>query len=226
MSQLKSNLFHAERIAIELFDTIEKHDLIKPGKDELTLNQEIYELAKDYFNIERHWHKRIVRSGENTLLPYKDNPPNRILQEDDILFFDFGPLVEQWEADLGRTYVIGNNPLKIKLKKDIEKAWIETQAWFQSHKTLKSSELFQYATHKAGEYGWKFGGEIAGHLIGQFPHEKLEKGNYNLYIHPENDLDLFTLDSSGNERFWILELHFIDTTNQIGGFYEQIINAL
>ena len=33
-----------------------------------------------------------------------------------ILFVDFGPILEGWEADFGRTYVIGNNPDKHKLK--------------------------------------------------------------------------------------------------------------
>jgi hypothetical protein len=36
------------------------------------------------------------------------------------VFFDFGPVFEEWEADVGRTYVIGNDSLKHKLKKDIE----------------------------------------------------------------------------------------------------------
>lgn len=97
MESIKSNLLSAEKIAINLFDEIEKQNLIKSGKDELTLNEEIYELAERQFDIKNHWHKRIVRSGENTLTPYKGNPPNRIIQEDDILFFDFGPIIDRWK---------------------------------------------------------------------------------------------------------------------------------
>lgn len=122
------------------------------------------------FGIEKHWHKRIVRSGENTLFPYKKNPPNRPIKADDILFFDFGPIIENWEADLGRTHVIGNDPKKLKLKNDVEKAWQETKEWFDTQTALKSSDLFKYAVQKANDYGWEFGGEIAGHLIGEFPH--------------------------------------------------------
>jgi hypothetical protein len=226
MESIKSNLLIAEKIAIDLFNEIENHNLVVPGKDELTLNEEIYELAERQFNIKNHWHKRIVRSGENTLTPYKGNPPNRIIQEDDILFFDFGPIIDRWEADLGRTYVLGNNPEKIKIRNDIEQAWKETQEWFQGHTQLKSCELFEYATQKAIDYGWEFGGEIAGHLIGEFPHERLESGNYHLYIHPESELELFKFDENGKERYWILELHFIDKKKRIGAFYEQIVNAL
>jgi Xaa-Pro aminopeptidase len=224
MTPTKTNLNHAEKIATQLFEEIEKRNLIVAGKNEKTLNEEIFILAKELFSIEKHWHKRIVRCGENTLFPYEENPPNRVIQEDDILFFDFGPIVENWEADLGRTYVIGNNPLKHKLKNDIEKAWHETKNWFETKTSLKASELFAFAENKAKEYGWEFGGEIAGHLVGEFPHEKLESGNFNLYVHPENENDMFNLDAIGNKRYWILEMHFIDRENSIGAFYEQLLN--
>lgn len=223
MTELKAKLIHAENVALALFSEIENRELIVAGKDEDTLNEEIFQLAKELFNIEKHWHKRIVRSGENTLHPYKVNPPNRVFQADDILFFDFGPIIENWEADLGRTYVIGSNPLKLKLKNEIEKAWQETKIWVDSHTSLAASKLFEFATNKAKEYGWEFGGELSGHLIGEFPHEKLEPGNYRLYVHPENDTNLFALDENGNERHWILEMHFIDKGNKIGGFYEQLL---
>ena len=113
--------------------------------------------------------------------------------------------------------------MKLKLKNDIEKAWQETKTWVDSHTELSASKLFTFATNKAKEYGWEFGGELAGHLIGEFPHEKLEPGNYRLYVHPENETNLFASDENGNERHWILEMHFIDKVNKIGGFYEQLL---
>lgn len=223
MDTVKSNLIKAEKIALQLFKEVEERKLIVAGKDEETLNEEIFKLAKELFGIEKHWHKRIVRSGENTLHPYKENPPNQIFQENDILFFDFGPIIENWEADLGRTYVIGNDPIKLKLKNDIEKAWHETKGWFDTKTKLKASELFAYAENKALEYGWEFGGEIAGHLIGEFPHERLKPGNFQLYVHPANHNDMFELDANNQKRNWILELHFVDRENDIGGFYEQLL---
>ena len=60
--------------------------------------------------------------------------------------------------------------------------------------------------------GWEFGGQIAGHLIGHFPHEKLEKENKTNYIHPDNLIDMNTPDKQGNTRHWILEIHFVDPT--------------
>jgi hypothetical protein len=67
------------------------------------------------FGPTRHWHKRIVRSGPNTLFPYQKNPPDRIIDVDDIVFADFGPVFEAFEADLGRTYVLGGDPVKHRL---------------------------------------------------------------------------------------------------------------
>jgi hypothetical protein len=223
MSTIKTKLIEAENLAIQLFKAAESRDLIKAGKSEQQLNIEVFELARELFGIEKHWHKRIVRSGANTLLPYNENPPDLILQEDDILFFDFGPIIEDWEADLGRTYVIGNDVIKHKLRTDIEMAWHETKEWFHSHTRLPAAELFYHAVEKAREYGWTFGGEIAGHLIGEFPHERLEPGNFQLYVHPDNHNDMFLPDANGKKREWILEMHFIDRQKQIGGFFEQLL---
>lgn len=219
----KEKLIEAEQLAIKLFDLVEQEGLIQAGKTEKTLNQEIFQLAEKEFQIKKYWHKRIVRSGRNTLFPYKENPPDLMLQEDDILFFDFGPILEDWEADLGRTYVIGNDPLKVKLKEDIELAWHETKKWFHEQEDITGAELFKYALDFAHKLGWEFGGEIAGHIIGEFPHEKLAPENYSLYVHPENPKSMFEPDSQGQKREWILEMHFVDREREIGGFYEQLL---
>src|SRR6267154_2847042 len=100
MTTTRAKLIWAEQIALQLFKAVEDRGLITPGKSETQLNTEIFTLAFELFGIKKHWHKRIVRSGANTLLPYHENPPNLVLQEDDILFFDFGPVIGDWEADL------------------------------------------------------------------------------------------------------------------------------
>ena len=223
MNTVKTKLVWAENIALQLFKAVEDHQLITPGKSEKQLNTDIFKLAAEMFGIEKHWHKRIVRCGANTLLPYNENPPDLFIQEDDILFFDFGPIIDDWEADLGRTYVIGSDPVKHQLKEDIEKAWYETKAWFHQQTTLSAAALYHYAVEKASAYGWSFGGELAGHLIGEFPHERLEPGNYQLYVHPDNHNDMFATDENGKKKEWILELHFVDREKQIGGFFEQLL---
>ena len=223
MNVTKYKLIEAEKIAQQLFDAIEERKLIQPGKSESELNDDVFKLAEELFGIRKYWHKRIVRSGANTLVPYDDNPPDLFIQEDDILFLDFGPILEEWEADFGRTYVIGNDPYKHQLKRDIELAWHEAKEWFGKQTKLTGAEFHQYITGLAKKYGWEYGGQLAGHLIGHFPHERLEPKNYGLYVHPENPNDMFLPDAEGNKREWILEIHFVDREKQIGGFFEQLL---
>jgi Xaa-Pro aminopeptidase len=223
MDAVKLKLTDAEQKAAQLFRAVEDAGLISPGKSEKEINTAIFELADQLFGIKKYWHKRIVRSGANTLQPYNENPPDLIVQRDDILFLDFGPVFEDWEADFGRTYVLGDDPVRHKLKKDIEAAWYEGKVWFDTKTALTGSEFYQYATELATRYGWTYGGEIAGHLIGQFPHERLDPGNYELYVHPDNHNDMFAPDANGMKRNWILEIHFVDRERQIGGFFEQLL---
>ncbi len=220
----KRKLDYAEQVTIKLFDAVEKSNLIIPGKSEAQLSSEVCDLAFEKFGIENQWHKKIVRAGKNTLCIYPDNPPDEIIQDDDIVILDFGPIVDGYEADLGRTYVIGKNAGKLKIKDDVEKAWYETKDWCVKQTSLKSSDLFQYVVEKATEYGYTFGGEIAGHIVGKFPHEQpSDPKSMELDIHPENHNDMFLPDAKGDKRHWILELLFIDKENKTGGYFEQLL---
>jgi Xaa-Pro aminopeptidase len=220
----REQLIDAQNVSLQFFKAIEENKLIVAGKTEAQLNEEICCLALSEFGIKRHWHKKIVRAGKNTLSAYQDDPPDRIIEEGDILFIDLGPVVKGYEADIGRTYVLGNDPRKLKLRNDVEAAWYEIQDWYQLHTTLKASALFQYAAGKAEEYGWEFGGAIAGHIVGKYPHEQpLDPLSLELDIHPDNPNDIFLHDEDGNERHWILELQFIDRENEIGSYFEQLL---
>jgi Xaa-Pro dipeptidase len=216
-------LLDAERKALNLFNEAEKRNLIVAGKTEKQLNEDLFELAFEMFGIRKYWHKRIVRSGSNTLKPYSENPDNLVIENDDILFFDFGPVFEDWEADVGRTYVIGTDPLKLKLKKDIELAWKESRDWYFTKTSITGHEFYKYNVALAAKYGWTFGGDIAGHLIGNFPHEKIESESRVNYIHEDNHVDMLAPGVLGTKREWILEIHFVDLEKQIGGFYEQFL---
>ena len=223
MNSTLTNLIEAEKKAQQLFDEIESRNILVSGNSEDKINELIFELAFEMFGIKKYWHKRIVRCGKNTLYPYNENPENLILKNDDILFLDFGPIFEDWEADFGRTYVVGNDPVKIKLKADIEKAWIEGKNYFNNQTKITGAQLYTYCNKLAQKYGWEFGGEIAGHIIGQYPHEKLEKEDKTNYIHPENNSNMFGLNKKGEKKNWILEIHFVDKEKEIGGFFEQLL---
>src|SRR5580700_9015446 len=154
-------LLQAQEKANELFHAVESKGLIRPGIPESKLNQDIFDLAKQMYGISTYWHKRIVRAGRNTLAPYDENPPDLTLGEDDILFLDLGPVFERWEADFGRTFVLGSDPVKLKLRDDIEKAFANGKQYFNRHPEITAAELYRHAQKLAKDYGWEYGGPIA-----------------------------------------------------------------
>jgi Xaa-Pro dipeptidase len=220
---LVTGLLDAQQKAGALFAEVEAQNLIRPGVTESEINEQVYALAGRMYGISRYWHKRIVRAGCNTLAPYDDNPPNLTVTEDDIAFLDLGPVFEEWEADFGRTFVVGNDPLKHKLRRDIEEAFAKGKHYFHQHPEITAAELYAHAQQLAEEAGWEYGGPIAGHLIGIFPHEKIPDDKITLYVHPQNHNRMRLPDASGRERHWIFEIHFVDRSRQIGGFYEELL---
>ncbi|SEG56784.1 M24 family metallopeptidase [Paenibacillus sp. UNC499MF] len=220
-----TNLREAEKKALALFETAEAKGILRSGVTEKELNREIYQLAFELYGIKKYWHKRIVRAGSNTLHPYRENPPDRLVEPGDILFIDFGPIFEDWEADFGRTYVFGDDPVKNKLRRDVELAWHDGKAFFESRPDITGSELYDFMTALARDYGWEYGGPHAGHLIGEFPHEIVQGEEVENYIHPDNHIKMRDNDKNGLLRDWILEIHFVDREREIGGFFEQLLTV-
>jgi hypothetical protein len=146
-----------------------------------------------------------------------------MIEADDILFLDLGPVFEKWEADFGRTFVLGSDPRKLKMRDDVGRAFVDGKRYFHEKADITSHELFRYVLSLAAQYGWEFGGRIAGHLIGEFPHEKIAGDKVSLYVHPDSPLLMRSLDEEGEKRHWILEIHFVDRKHQIGGFYEELL---
>lgn len=217
-------LAEAQRKAALLFERIGQ-DLIRPGVSETQLTREIAELGRREFGIETNWHKRLVRAGPNTLAVYNENPPERVLGEDDIVFIDLGPVFEAWEADVGRTYVIGSDPHKLRLRDDAERAFVAGKQYFHDHPDITGAELFGYLGNLAAQSGWKFGGIIAAHLVGEFPHKSLPENSTSGVADANHHERMRGLDSRGRERHWILEIHFVDRARQIGAFFEELLTV-
>lgn len=214
-------LLDAQAKAEELF--VAAQALVVPGTREQVVSNQVRDLAADLFGVDRHWHKRIVRSGPNTLHPYRVNPPDREIGDDDIVFFDFGPVFAEWEADFGRTYVVGDDPVKQRLRDSLAPAFAAGKQYFQEHPDITGAQLYAHAQQLAADAGWEFGGEIAGHLVGEFPHERISGDTVLSYIAPGNQTVMRGTDPSGRALHWILEIHFVDREREIGGFYEQLL---
>ena len=101
-------------------------------------------------------------SGQEAILCcYAENPPDRVIAEDDILFLDLGPVFEEWEADFGRTFVIGCDPVKEKLLLDAERAFAEGKGHFQSNPAITASETVRICRSSGEELGvgvWRSNG--------------------------------------------------------------------
>jgi Xaa-Pro aminopeptidase len=176
------------------------------------------------FGATRYWHKRIIRSGPHTLFPYRENPPDRVIEPDDIVFADFGPIFEEFEADLGRTYVLGGDPVKRQLAADLPVTFAAGRRYFAGRPDITGAKLYAEVARLAGEAGWSLGGWHAGHLVGEFPHEKIDGADIESYITPENTTLMRRHDQAGRQCHWILEIHLTDPGRGFGGFYEQLLD--
>jgi Xaa-Pro aminopeptidase len=214
----------AQQKAAELFAAIERNGIVRPGVTEREASEAIRGLAADLLGVEKHWHKRVVRAGVNALEPYHSNPPNRELGADDIVYLDLGPVFDEWEADFGRTYVLGDDPDKHRLRDTLSVVWEAGRAHFEVTPDITGAQLFAYMVEQGASHGYEWGGTIAGHLVGHFPHADAEGAKDYSRVAPANDRPMRGVDSAGNAAHWILEVHLVDREREIGGFYEELLD--
>lgn len=62
-----ASLVDAEQKAADMF--VEIPSLIRIGMGEKELSDAIHHLGETKYGVRTHWHKRIIRSGPNTLKP-------------------------------------------------------------------------------------------------------------------------------------------------------------
>jgi Xaa-Pro aminopeptidase len=213
----------AEAKAMALLDAIERANFIAPGRTEHAVERDIYALAEQSFGVKQHWHKRIVRCGINTLRIASDDPPVLEIAADDIVFLDLGPVFGAWEADVGRSYAFGQDPRKHQLCRDLEPIFDQLKDYFDTHPDVTGAELYAFAQRSAEQAGWLFGGSIAGHIVGQFPHALIPGTKDHYRISPANDTRLRDPDARGETKFWIIEVHLVDRARTFGGFYERLL---
>jgi Xaa-Pro dipeptidase len=225
MDTVSESLLAAQNKAAALFAEVVDSGMIRAGKLESELTEEIHSLAWARLGLRRHWHKRIARSGPNTLLGYYDEAADRRIADDDIVYLDFGPVFDEWEADFGRTYALGSDPNKHRLVDDIAAAFHRGKDFYNRTPNLTCGQLYEFVAGLADAAGWEFGAPTAGHLIGHFPHERSPADPKRFSIRSGNDVLLREPDGAGAMRHWILEIHFVDRARQIGGFFEELLTV-
>lgn len=215
-------LLAAEDRALALLEVIEARGLIRPGRSEREIEQDIRGIAREAFGVARDWHKRIVRAGPNTLAIAADNPPIVTVQPDDIVFLDLGPVFGTWEADVGRSYAVGDDPARHALVAELPRQFALIEQRLAAEPDITGAALYDHACACAAAAGYRFGGRIAGHIVAEFPHARLPGERQAHHINPANPLPLSDPDALGQRRYWILEVHLVTIDGAFGGFYERL----
>jgi Xaa-Pro aminopeptidase len=224
MNIVAERLARARRRAALLFRAIETQEVVRSGQSEAQISDSIFHLAKAQFGVDQHWHRRVVRSGPNTRLPFREQPPDRIVESDDIVSLDLGPVFEGYEADFGRTYVMGSDPAKVRLQDDLALLFDGCRSHYLLRPEMTGAELHRHVVSACATRGWGFGGAHAGHLVGPFPFSRSLRDAPRNRIQPDNAWPMNAPAEDGEPRNWILEIHLLDPTGAFGGFYEDLLS--
>jgi Xaa-Pro aminopeptidase len=147
-----------------------------------------------------------------------------VIEADDIVFCDFGPIFVEWEADFGRTFVLGDDPAKHRLRDDLAVIFDAGRRYFDDRPDITGEQLFAETRRLSTEAGWEYGGPYAGHLVGEFPHERINGYEIEFYIATGSDQPMRRPDRTGRPCHWILEIHLVDRTRGFGGFFEELLD--
>jgi Xaa-Pro aminopeptidase len=223
VESLAARLTAAQARAARLFRAIEEENLVRPGQTEEQVSRAIHALARARFGVEKHWHRRVVRGGPHTRLPFRELPPDRVIESDDIVSLDLGPVFGTYEADFGRSYVLGGDPEKLRLRSDLGILFARGRDFYAARPEMTGAELYAYVVAACEERGWGFGGTHAGHLIGPFPFPRGVRDAARNRIRPDNEHPMNAPGDDGEPRHWILEIHLLDPSGAFGGFFEELL---
>jgi Xaa-Pro aminopeptidase len=154
---------------------------------------------------------------------FSDNPAERVIEANDVVYLDLGPVFEEWEADVGRSYALGDDPARHALVAALPEVFEQVRSQALAHPELSGADLYEFAVRAAEARGYIFGGSIAGHIIGEFPHARLPDRKETQRIAPGNLTRLSDRDGLGRMRFWIIEIHLLAGDRSYGGFYEKLL---
>jgi Xaa-Pro aminopeptidase len=202
-------LLQAREKSIALMETLGKR--ILPGMTEgeaLAICDSLYKER----GVEKKWHRSWIRFGENTLLPYGElADPKTTLKENDIFFVDLGPVFDNYEGDIGKAYVVGNDSEMHKCKKDSEEIFqIVSDKWREDR--LTGEALYQFAEEEAKKRGWLFSTRGAsGHRVSDFPHAVHYKGA------------IAKLPFTPSRGIWVLEIQIRHPERPFGAFVEDLL---
>ena len=140
------------------------------------------------------------------------------------MFLDFGPIFAEWEADFGRTYVLGDDPVKHRLRADLPRLWAAGRAHFEA-----DPGDHRGAALRSTWSGWPRppAGSSAGRTAGTWSASSRTRrstaSRSRATSRPATRRSMRRTDRVGRRCHWILEVHLVDRNRRIGGFYEQLL---
>jgi Xaa-Pro dipeptidase len=97
-------------------------------------------------------------------------------------------------------------------------------ALFDATPDITGEQLYRHVLDLIADAGWGHGTTHAGHLVGEFPHEKINGDDIDCYITDGSVGPMRRPDAQGKPCHWILEVHLTDTERAFGGFFEQLLD--
>ena len=183
---------------------------MQPGMTEAQAREEAKHLL-EASGVDRLWHPVIIRFGVNTCKTYQQpSEKNVVLAANDIFFIDLGPVYAGHEGDVGDTFVLGDDAIKLDCAVAAGKLFqLVRQYWLQQQ--VSGAMLYQYAQQQADNLGYQLNLDIKGHRLGDFPHKLYNGGN------------LADFTAAPTPGVWVLEIQLRHPTLPIGAFYEDVL---
>jgi hypothetical protein len=97
-----------------------------------------------------------------------------------------------------------------RLVADLPRVFERVQQHFRAVAEITGAQLYAFAQRAAHEAGWTFSGAIAGHVVGEFSHNRWPGDKELMWISAHNPASMQAPDHLGRERHWILEIHLVD----------------
>jgi Xaa-Pro aminopeptidase len=202
-------LRHAQAVGWQILRAVANE--LRPGS---TLKDAKRLLAAQMKNagLVKHWHPPQLRLGKSSICHFNAPPVSDApLQTNDIFFLDIGPLVGGYEADVGRTFTLGDDPDMKRCARDAATIHKEGIAHWLDTK-CSGAELYTWTQARADALGWQLQREGAtGHRVGDFPHHRFSRKH------------LINCDFSVAPNRWIYEVHLRDRHDRFGAFYEDLL---
>ncbi|MEO5667179.1 MAG: M24 family metallopeptidase [Bdellovibrionota bacterium] len=161
--------------------------------------------------ISQSWHAPQVRFGSHTLKSFGEPVSEDLrLGDNDIFFLDLGLVWNGYEADAGRTFVVGSDVEHLKCRDDARRIFEEVATHWSNNK-VSGVALYDFAIKSARSRGWILNLDLNGHRLGDFPHALVHKGSLQ---------DFAEVPSP---KRWVLEIQIRHPSKSFGAFFEDLL---